>query len=160
MQASTSVPTVVRRHMTSSISSYARLTRLQRYRQTYGADRRTLSGNSAISRRETQIEINMDWKPNNNNNNQYMFFLSPVYPEPVYVMFVGPVCGLFVFSLDWTSIRSVWVKLSLDQYMFCLIPVQPGQVYGMFVFSLAWTNICSVWVKFSLDQYMFCLSPV
>ena len=34
--------------------------RLHGYRQTYGADRRTLSGNSAISRRETQIEMNMD----------------------------------------------------------------------------------------------------
>ena len=31
-----------------------------RDRQTYGADRRTLCGNSAISRRETQIEMNMD----------------------------------------------------------------------------------------------------
>ena len=37
------------------------------YRQIYGADRRTLSGNSAISRRDTQIELNRDWKANNNN---------------------------------------------------------------------------------------------
>ena len=68
MQASTSVHTVARRIMMSSISSFARLTRLHWYRQTYGADRRTLSGNSAISRRETHIEKNMDWKANNNNN--------------------------------------------------------------------------------------------
>ena len=67
MQASTSVPTVARRHMMSSISSFSQLTRLQWYRQTYGADRRTLSGNSTISRRETRIEMNMDWKANNNN---------------------------------------------------------------------------------------------
>ena len=56
-----------RRLMMSSISSFARLTRLHWYRQTYGADRRSLSGNSAISRRETHIEMNMDWKANNNN---------------------------------------------------------------------------------------------
>ena len=55
------------RLMMSSISSFARLTRLHWYRQTYEADRRTLSGNSGISRRETQIEMNMDWKANNNN---------------------------------------------------------------------------------------------
>ena len=67
MQTSTSVPTVARHLMMSSISSFARLTRQHWYRQTYGADRRTLSGNSAISRRETHIEMNMDWKANNNN---------------------------------------------------------------------------------------------
>ena len=35
--------------------------------QTYGADIWTLSGNSSISRGETQIEMNMDWNVNNNN---------------------------------------------------------------------------------------------
>ena len=39
--------------MMSSISSFTRLTRLHSYHQTYGADRRLLSGNSAISKRET-----------------------------------------------------------------------------------------------------------
>ena len=68
MQTSTSVPTAARRLMMSSISSFARLTRLHWYRQTYGADRRTLFGNSAISRRETHIEMNMDWKANNNTH--------------------------------------------------------------------------------------------
>ena len=51
------------------ISSLARLTRLLWYRQIYGTDRQTSSGNSTISRRETQTEMNMDWKANNNNNN-------------------------------------------------------------------------------------------
>ena len=68
MQASTSVQAVARRHMMSSISSFVRLSRLQWYRKPYGTDRRTLSGNSAISRRKTQIEMNMDWKANINNS--------------------------------------------------------------------------------------------
>ena len=38
---------------------------LQWHRQVHGAYRRTLSGTSAISRRETQIEMKMDWKANN-----------------------------------------------------------------------------------------------
>ena len=46
-------------NMMSSISSFARPTRPQSHRQIYEADRRTLSGNSAISRRKTQIEMNM-----------------------------------------------------------------------------------------------------
>ena len=57
-----SVQTVARRHMMSSSFFVCPLTRLQWYRHTYGSDRWTLSGNSAISRRETQIEMNMDWK--------------------------------------------------------------------------------------------------
>ena len=46
--------------MMTGISSFARPTRPQRHRQIYGADRRTLSGNSAISRRETQLGMKMD----------------------------------------------------------------------------------------------------
>ena len=48
-----SVPTAVRRHTTSSISSLARLIRRHLFCQTYGANQWNLSGNSAISRRET-----------------------------------------------------------------------------------------------------------
>ena len=48
------------RHKTSSISSFARPTRPQLDRQIYGAERRTLFGNSVISGRKTQMEMNMD----------------------------------------------------------------------------------------------------
>ena len=67
------------RHAASSISSFAWLTRLQWYRQTYGAGRRTLSRNSAILRQETQNEMNMDRKLNNNNTTQIHLCWRPVY---------------------------------------------------------------------------------
>ena len=54
------MPPAARRHMMSSISSLALLIRRHWYRQTYGADQGTPSGNSAISRRETYTETNQD----------------------------------------------------------------------------------------------------